>query len=47
MDKFGKKIKEALNEEANGFEVSGDMKKRIDEIINKAENEMRVEKDTK
>lgn len=27
MDKFGKKIKEALNEAVNGFEVSDDMKK--------------------
>lgn len=30
MDKFGKKIKEALNEAADGFAVSDDMKQRID-----------------
>lgn len=47
MDEFGKKIKEALNEVANGLEVSDDMKKRIDENINKVENEMLTEKDTK
>jgi len=47
MDEFDKKIKEALNEVANGFEASDDMKKRIDENINKKENEMIVGKDTK
>lgn len=47
MDKFGKKIKEALNEAANGFEVSDDMKKRIAENINKVENEILVKKDAK
>ena len=39
MDKFGKKIKEALNEAVNGFEVSDDMKKRIAENINKVEGD--------
>lgn len=47
MDKFGKKIKEALNEAVNGFEASDDMKKRIAENITKVENEMLVEKDAK
>lgn len=47
MDEFDKKIKEALNEVSNGFEASDDMKKRIDENINKKENEMIVGKDTK
>lgn len=28
MDEFDKKIKEALNEVANGFEASDDMKKK-------------------
>lgn len=41
MDKFGKKIKEALNEAVNGFEASDGMKKRIDENI------IKVEKDAK
>ncbi len=47
MDKFGKKIKEALNEVANGFEVSDDMKERITENINKVECEILVKRDSK
>lgn len=47
MDEFDKKIKEALNEVANDFEVSDDMKKRIAENIKKRENEMMAGKDTK
>lgn len=47
MDQFGKKIKEALNEAVKSFEASADMKKRIDENINKVENDMLTEKDTK
>lgn len=47
MDEFGKKIKEALNEAVNGFEVSDDVKKRIEENIKNAENDMPLGKTVK
>ncbi len=47
MDEFDEKIKETLNEAANGFEVSDDVKKRIEENIKKAENDMPLGKAVK
>lgn len=37
MDKFGEKIREALHETVNGFEVSDETKERIAEKIKKAD----------
>lgn len=47
MDKFEKKIKEALHEVTNGFEVSEEIKERIKEKIKKAETDMSLEKPVK
>ncbi len=44
MNKFGKKIKGALDEAANGFEVSGEIKERITEKMKKAETDISREK---
>ena len=40
MDKFEEKMKEALHEVTNGFEVSGEIKERIKEKIRKAETDI-------
>ena len=47
MYKFEKKMKEALHEVTNGFEVSGEKKERIKEKIRKAETDMSLEKPAK
>lgn len=47
MDKFEKKIKEALHEVTNGFEVTDEIKERITEKIKKAETDMSLEKPVK
>jgi hypothetical protein len=47
MDKFEEKMKEALHEVTNGFEVSGEITERIKEKIRKAETDMSLEKPAK
>ena len=47
MDKFEEKMKEALHEVTNGFEVSGEITERIKEKIRKAETDMSMEKTAK
>lgn len=47
MDKFEEKIKEALHEVTNGFEVSDEIKERITEKIKKAETDMSLKKPMK
>ena len=47
MDKFEEKIKEALHEVTNGFEVSDEIKERITEKIKKAETDMSLKKPVK
>lgn len=47
MDKFEKKIKEALHEVTNGFEVTDEIKERLTEKIKKAETDMSLEKPVK
>lgn len=47
MDKFEKKMKEALHKVTNGFEVSDKIKERIKEKIKKAETDMSLEKPAK
>lgn len=47
MDKFEEKIKEALHEVTNGFEVTDEIKERLTEKIKKAETDMSLEKPVK
>ena len=47
MDKFEKKMKEALHGATNGFEVSDKIKDRIKEKIKKAETDRSLEKPAK
>ena len=47
IDKFEKKMKEALYEVTNGFEVSDIIKDRIKEKIKKAETDRSLEKPVK